>query len=296
MSKINYEIIKLSNFVSPFFSIAIGNFNGLHLGHMSLIKEVYKIAENTNSNSAILTFNHTDNYQLLDDFDKKNILRNEHISAIISVSFDEYFKSLSKEDFISFLLSLNVKNIVVGEDFRFAKNRTGNVLDLISSPIHTKVLSLKTIKKQKISSSNIIACLQNGNIESANEMLNYPYHINGVVQHGLRNGHKIGFPTANISFENYVIPKIGVYAAKIIVANQSYYGMAYIGTHSTIDELKKPILEVNIFDFNADIYQKNIRVELHKYLTNSFTFNSLDELKFALTKYKNETLNFFSKL
>lgn len=296
MKKVNYKIIPLTHTSYSTYSIAIGNFNGFHLGHLELLDEVNIIANTSQTNSAILTFKHNNNFvQLLDEDDTIKLLKKYHISTIICIEFDNNFKSLSKDEFIEFLSEINVKNIVVGEDFHFAKNRSGNASDLANSKINTTIIQLKKYDDIKISSSQIISLLKDGNIKTANRLLNYPYHINGIVQHGLENGRKIDFRTANINFANYVIPKNGVYASKVIISEHEYIGMTYIGTHSTIDELKNPILEVNIFDFDGDLYNKKISVELHEFITDSFNFDNLDDLKNALNEYKQLTIKYFKQ-
>ena len=268
-------------------TLAIGNFSGLHLGHQSLINQVVFTSAQTNTIPAILTFNHHKKSQLLSNDTFINKINSLGIKVLIVIDFSEQFQQITAQDFISFLrYELNVDNVIIGEDFHFGHNRSGNVLDLKKSPLKTYAMPLMKINNQKISSSAIINCIQNGDIITANTMLGYNYAIEGKVKKGLQNGRKLGFPTINIDLNKYIKPKNGVYVSKVNYCNNSYWSMTYIGMHKSIDGLTHPILESNIFDFNENIYGHFVSVELIEKIADDFKFSSLEDLKTALNTYK----------
>lgn len=284
---IKYKLLELNKTNAKELSIAIGNFNGFHLGHQTLLKRTKEIAKVTNTASAIMTFEKEQpTNQIMDIDDKKNFLAKMGFNYLIVIVFDEQFKNLSKEEFIAFLQQLSIKNVIVGEDFRFGYQRSGSIIDLKDSSINTTVVNLLSYQDKKISSHIIVELLKDGRIKEANELLGYHYTIKNHVQKGFQNGHLISFPTANLTFNNYVLVKSGVYATLVHYQNKTYLGMAHVGVHATIDELKTPILEVNILDFNQDIYEQKIAVEFLDYITDVHKFTSIDELKSHLQAYE----------
>lgn len=287
---IKYEIVNLSKHINtkPLVA-AIGNFNGFHIGHQELLKKANQLSSN-NTQTAVITFKHqTQNNQILSFKDECSFLATFNISLLIIIEFNDELRTTSASNFISFLINtLKVRDLIVGEDFTFGFNKTGNIYTLQCSPINTTVIPIKKIDNVKVSSTNIIRHLENGDIETSNKLLGYQYGITGLVQKGFQNGHKIGFPTVNLKFNNYVKIKDGVYATLVIFDNKKYLGMGYVGVHKTIDELSSPLLEVNIFDFNEDIYNKEIKVLFLSRIADSYKFSSLDILKTHLAQYKLE--------
>ena len=268
-------------------TIALGSFLCFHLGHLELIKAVKEISETTNTNSAILCLsplNLKNNIMTIED--KKEYLTDMGIQKLINVDFTENFKLISFHDFINFLKNtLKVINVVVGEDFRFGFNRQGTIEDLKRN-FNVKIIKLKKQQQGKISTSEIIKKIQNGNIEEVNSLLGFNYRIKGIVQKGRQNGRKINFPTLNIPLENYLVPKYGVYSALLHYKNELYLGMAYIGKHRTIDTLSSPILEIHVFEFNKNLYGEFVIIELLDRISDDFQFENLEQLKSALGKYK----------
>jgi len=284
---IKYKLLELNKTNKQELSIAIGNFNGFHLGHQTLLKRTQEIAKVTNTASAIMTFEKVQSSnQIMDINDKKNFLAKMGFNYLIVIVFDNEFQKLSKEQFIDFLQQLSIENIVVGEDFHFGYQRSGSVLDLKKSAISTTVVGLLNYQDKKISSHIIVELLKNGKIKEANELLGYHYTIKNRVQKGFQNGHLISFPTANLNFGTYVLVKSGVYATLVHYQDKTYLGMAHVGVHATIDELKTPILEVNILDFNQDIYGKQISVEFLDYIADVHKFSDIDILKKHLQAYE----------
>ena len=185
-------------------------------------------------------------------------------------------------DFINeFIVKTNIKHIICGFDFHFGKNGEGNFETLIQNEKNDYEVSV--IKKQeynhhKISSSYLKEALTNGDVELVEKLLGRYYCVSGKVVHGLKNGRKIGFPTVNIDANNYFLPKNGVYGVIIVIDGKRYLGMANLGYNPTFNVLTKVSLEVNIFDFDQDVYGKNVTVFFIKKIRYEKRFNSIDEL------------------
>lgn len=287
-----YISIKNNTKLDDNISLAIGFFDGLHLGHKVLIDEL----KNYNSKKAIITFK--------SDF--KSTLKKEELNLLLldeekdrmlttlGIDYEYIFESneeilkTSKEDFLKYLDNQNIKNIVVGEDFTFGKFALGKAGDLLSLNSNIIIKPLLEINKTKISTTYIKSLLLNNEIDKANQLLGYDFSISGVVIHGLKNGRKINYPTANI---NYPLNKFklnsGVYKTITIVNNREYQSMTNIGTHPTIASLNEDIIESHIFDFNEDIYGKEITIIFKQFIREQKKFNSLDELKNQLNIDKN---------
>lgn len=287
-----YISIKNNTKLDDNISLAIGFFDGLHLGHKVLIDEL----KNYNSKKAIITFK--------SDF--KSTLKKEELNLLLldeekdrmlttlGIDYEYIFESneeilkTSKEDFLKYLDNQKIKNIVVGEDFTFGKFALGKAGDLLSLNSNIIIKPLLEINKTKISTTYIKSLLLNNKIDKVNQLLGYDFSISGVVIHGLKNGRKINYPTANI---NYPLNKFklnsGVYKTITIVNNREYQSMTNIGTHPTIASLNEDIIESHIFDFNKDIYGKEITIIFKQFIREQKKFNSLDELKNQLNIDKN---------
>lgn len=287
-----YISIKNNTKLDDNISLAIGFFDGLHLGHKVLIDEL----KNYNSKKAIITFK--------SDF--KSTLKKEELNLLLldeekdrmlttlGIDYEYIFESneeilkTSKEDFLKYLDNQSIKNIVVGEDFTFGKFALGKAGDLLSLNSNIIIKPLLEINKTKISTTYIKSLLLNNKIDKVNQLLGYDFSISGVVIHGLKNGRKINYPTANI---NYPLNKFklnsGVYKTITIVNNKEYQSMTNIGTHPTIASLNEDIIESHIFDFNEDIYEKEITIIFKQFIREQKKFNSLDELKNQLNIDKN---------
>ncbi len=274
-------------------ALAIGFFDGLHLGHQTLLKEVLAYKEYT---PAILTFSrnfkagvlHQKEELILTEEEKDELLTSFGIQKEFVLPFDEETMHTSKEDFISFLTKLNPKVIVVGDDFRFASKASGKAEDLrVLESLGIKIIikDLLQMKEQKISSSSIKELLKVHNLEEANQNLGYPFFLQEKVIHGLHNGHKIGFPTANMNYPvNKVILPNGVYKTRVEIDGKLYCGMTNIGNHPTIDALENNIIETNVLNFTGDLYRKIIKVSFLRYIREQRKFSSLKELREQLLK------------
>lgn len=275
-------------------NIAIGFFDGIHVGHQALINYM----KENNKIPSILTFDIAMKSRLkskspsliLNEKEKDEMLSSMGIENEFVLPFNEQIMSMTKDEFLEFLKEGKPSSIVVGDDFTFGKNALGKSNDLISltkNGISVEILNLLTENNQKISSSNIKNLLKENKIEKANEMLGYPFFIKGKVIKGLQNGRKISFPTANQIYpkDKYKLNP-GVYKTITTINNKDYLSMTNIGTHPSINELKDDIIETHIFSFNEYIYEKEIKVSFVSFIREQKKFNSLDELKEQLNKDK----------
>lgn len=280
-------------------AIALGNFDGFHIGHIKLINELQRFKNLKKFNTAVLLFRvHSKNFIMNNNFkrltsfdDKISILEKLDIDYVFSIDFDEILKNLSWIDFLDFLTNnINVNHIVVGEDYKFAKEREGNS-NLIYNYMKDKNLSSSIVKSvecegKKISSTDIISLISLGEIDLANKFLERFYSIRGIVKEGFKRGRSMNFPTANLSLlYDYVIPKDGVYFTKTIYENKEYFSFSSIGNNPTFNN-KNSTIETHIFDFNEDIYNKEIKVSFIKRIRDNIKFNSVVDLIYQLNEDK----------
>ena len=263
----------------------IGAFDGVHLGHQALIN----MAKSISSKYQILTFDpvpkkfFNNMHKLLSTKDMKvDLLSRFSPESIIFLNFEDV-KDLIPEDFCNILNNkLNSKSIVVGKDFKFGKNREGDVNILIkyfgNSNVH--VLNDYVVNDSKISSTLIKSTINEGKLELANQYLGYSFKLKGKVEHGNRMGHKIGFPTANINVDvNLVTPKFGVYEVDVTKADKTYKGVMNIGNRPTVSNDLKLSYEVHILDFDEDIYGSFLEVEFVSFIRDEIKFDNIEELK-----------------
>ena len=280
--------------------VTIGTFDGVHIGHKFVLNKVIELAKINSYKSTVLTFFPHPRMVLQQDSaikllntirEKENLLSEIGIDNLIIHPFDLEFSRLSAEEFVKDVLieKLNVGIIIIGHDHRFGRNRTANIDDLIEYGIEygfeVQEISAKEIDDIAISSTKIRTALLEGSITTANNYLGYNYFMSGKVVHGKQIGRTIDFPTANIEIsEDYkLIPKSGVYIVSSEINNTTYFGMMNIGTNPTVDGLEQKI-EVHFFDFNSDIYNQDITIEIHSRIRDEKKYNSLDELKAQLQK------------
>lgn len=292
--------------------LTIGTFDGVHIGHKKIIEKLTKNASTKNLESVILTFfphprmvlQKDSDIKLLNTLDEKiQLLEQSGLNTLIIHPFDKTFSELSAEEFVKQILidKLNLKKIVIGYDHRFGKNRTAGIDELIvfgkKYGFEVEQISAQEIDEVSISSTKIRKALDNGEIALANSYLGYNYFFNAKVVEGKKLGRTIGFPTANLQVsEKYkLIPKTGVYVVEVFVDNHNFRGMMNIGTNPTVSG-KQQTVEVNILDFDQDIYGKDIRITLLQKIRDEQKFDSLEALKNQLTKDKTTTENYFLKL
>ncbi len=269
-------------------SLTIGNFDGIHLGHQSLILKTTSFQD---THSALMTFDpHPVQFltkkpysQLMSVIDKLDCLEAYQLDFIWMISFDDDFASLTVDAFIQFLKSLHVKRLVLGKDARFGQYGAGGIDDL---KLHFEVILVEEqiYNHMRISSSLVKSMLSQGEMNDVKHLLSRNYRIYGQVVHGNHLGRTLGYPTANIEYHSYHIPKLGVYSVGILYQNKWYYGMANIGHNPTINYQEKPRLEIFIFDFNHDIYGKHVAIEFYDYIRQEKKFNSKDALIYQLNE------------
>jgi riboflavin kinase/FMN adenylyltransferase len=289
----------------------IGTFDGIHIGHQKILKRVVTLAKNQGYDPVVLTlFPHPrmvlqkdDSIKLLNTIDERvALLKSLGIKEVIVKTFTKEFANLSAKAYVKDILvdELNTKQIVIGYDHHFGKNRSANINDLkeFAELYNFKVeeISAQDIEDVTVSSTKIRNALDKGEVALANSFLGYNYFITGTVVKGKGVGKTIDFPTANIHIkESYkLIPKDGVYVVKSKIENRTIYGMMNIGTNPTVGGKTRSI-EVHFFDYNKDIYGKEFKIEFLKRLRNEQKFKNLDALKSQLAKDKYAALDLINK-
>lgn len=290
---------RLERIQQPFVNavITIGNFDGVHIGHQALFHEVIEKAEAIEGTSIAMTFephpmrvlkqnNHPPLITLYEQ--KKELIERSGIDVLICVPFTKKFAALSAEAFIKDLLikKIGMKAIIVGQDYTFGKNREGNLALLKSYAArmdYDVIVSewIKTARNEadRISSTRIRKRVMNGEIETARKMLGRHYQIRGLVVKGRdRGGKLLGTPTANINLQDELCPKTGIYAVTVEHRQRLYRGVANIGYSPTFNDNEFTV-EVHIFDFDENIYDRKIRVNFIARIRDEKKFDGIDELK-----------------
>lgn len=252
--------------------LAIGNFDGVHLGHQELLRKAYIFSRKINKKFGIFTFdplpkdffNKNDN-KILNINDKIEIVKKFRADFFIKQNFNLNFSKISHIDFVKIILlkKLAVHSIFIGKDFKFGFKRKGNIsfLKTLSKNNNFKIfiINFKKFNNYKISSSKIRSLIQAGKVNLAHKIMGRPWSISGRVVQGRKFGRRIGFPTANIKISNQINPLFGVYSVKIIFNKKTYKGIANFGVRPTFGS-SSPILEVNVFKKSHNFYNKNIKV------------------------------------
>lgn len=282
-----------------------GFFDGVHKGHVAVLNRLKAVGLRLNLPVCVVTFwphprivlnSEPEKLKLLSSVEeKKQRLENLGIDKVIIIPFTREFSEISPQQFIvdELVKKHNVAGLCVGYDHHVGKNRTGG-FDTIKEicdglGLYCEQVQPLIVDNRVISSQKIRKCLTEGNIEEANSMLGYSYTLTGTVVHGNKLGRTIGFPTANIELNSTkLIPSDGVYAVEVNLDNRSLNGMLYVGKKSSVDNSGKTFIEVNIFDFDEDIYNRKISVSLKHFIRNDMKFANVNDLKTQLTKDKEE--------
>ncbi|WP_408042288.1 bifunctional riboflavin kinase/FAD synthetase [Tenacibaculum litopenaei] len=288
--------------------VTIGTFDGVHIGHQKIIKKLVAEAKKANKQSVLLTFFPHPRMVLQKDVsiklintieEKSEQLRRLGLDCLLIHPFSKDFSRLTALDFVRDILvnQLNTDKLIIGYDHHFGKNREGNIEQLTEySHLYDFVVEeipAQDIDDVSVSSTKIRRALQQGHLKTANDYLGYAYTLRGTVVTGQQLGSKIGFPTANIQIkESYkLIPKTGAYIVQAHLNNAVVYGMMNIGMRPTVNGTTETI-EVHFFDFNEDLYGREITIELLYYLREEQKFDSIATLKQQLATDKQQALNY----
>ncbi|WP_159518680.1 bifunctional riboflavin kinase/FAD synthetase [Sunxiuqinia indica] len=295
--------------------LTVGSFDGVHLGHRKVIDRLKEIAKRNKGESVIFTFSphprlvlnkQKGSLRLLTTLDEKiELLEKAGIDHLIIFPFTKEFSELSYTDFVRIILvkQLNIHTLVVGHDHRFGKDRKGDfeMLQGLSMAFNFQLEQLDALMSDdiRVSSTKIRESLENGTIDRANKHLGYPFSLHGKVVEGQKLGRKIQFPTANIeaSDPHKIIPGFGVYAVKLLIDGTAHQGMLNIGTRPTINNnADHRSIEVHLFDFNQDIYNKEVELKFISRVREEKKFGSIDGLRTQLELDKVNVKKFFKTL
>lgn len=279
-------------------SIALGNFDGLHRGHISLIYSMIRDSEELGLKSSVLLFdNHTKSLTkgqaprlLTDKIQKETLIDSLGVDILYKMDFDQNLRNLSAESFVKDILikKLNIKAVTVGYNYRFGFGALGNsyVLNAMGEDYGFKVTIIDpvTVEGEIVSSTLIRDYIKKGNMHKANNMLGRKYTLKGQVINGKKLGHKLGYPTANMELsDSFLIPKCGVYASKTKIKDKKYLSVTSIGNNPTFNE-KEIKIENHILNFNKNIYGEEIEIEIIERIRDEKKFNNLEELKKQIEK------------
>ncbi len=266
---------------------AIGNFDGVHLGHQKLIEECKRVCKLKGYKSALLTFyphpsvflKKMENYPLVTPLEiKTDIVSRLGLDYLIVVEFSDEVANMSKEEFIKSLQFMNIKACVCGYDFTFARKAEGTIDDLKDNFEFYEVKKY-VFDNVRVSTTYIRELLSIGNVKEAKRLLGRPFIIRGKIIFGDQNGRIIGYPTANVDYKNAFLPKNGVYFVNVVVNGITYLGMCNLGHHPTFEFTNEIRMEVNIFNFDEDIYDETIDVYFVDRIRDEKRYASVDELK-----------------
>ena len=279
--------------------VSIGMFDGVHLGHASVINRVIAIAKEKNIKSIIITFSNSpvsyfskDNIdlQITTSKEKIELFRKTQLDYLFVIEFNDYIANLIPSTFMNdILISLfKVSYMVFGYDNHFGKNREGTFKYITENFKDIKAELIIASKKDRItiSSTRIKEEIVNGNIINANKLLGHPYKISGKVVKGMQLGRKLGFPTANITYDNNekILPKNGVYYTVTIIKEKKYISITNIGIKPSVQESNCISIETHILDFNQSIYGQNITIVFIDRIRNEIKFNHINDLIDQITK------------
>jgi riboflavin kinase / FMN adenylyltransferase len=283
-------------------ALAIGNFDGMHLGHQALLKKLNETAKALNLTSAVMTFEphpreffapETAPARLSSLREKLEHFAEAGVETTYVCRFNRRLAKLTPQEFMQNILrdSLNAQAILVGDDFRFGAMRAGSILDFLEAKFNLISLPQVDLDGARVSSTRVRSALATGALHEASVLLGRPYSMSGKVVHGAKLGRQLGFPTANVHMRHERPALTGVYAVKLDGMNS----VANLGVRPTIAGVSKLMLEVNVLDFDADLYGKHVHVEfLHK-IRDEQKFDGLDALKTQIALDVESARDFFKK-
>lgn len=288
--------------------VTSGTFDGVHVGHKKILSRLKEVALKNSGESVVITFwphprlvlypNDTE-LRLLNTFEEKaELLKQQGVQHLLRIPFTKEFSQLTSEEFITNILvkKIGTKKLVIGYDHHFGKNREGSFEQLkLNGPKYgfdVEEIPRQDVEHVAVSSTVIRKAIESADISTANQLLGQPYSMSGRVIKGDQIGRTLGYPTANIEIDSIhkLIPADGIYAVRVQHSEQVYTGMLYIGNRPTIDGTKK-VIEVNIFNFQKDIYGESLTIEFQAFIRGDLKFNSLDELKLQMQADKVSALS-----
>lgn len=293
--------------------LTLGTFDGIHPGHLKIIDKLVDRSKEKGYRNVVITFHPhprtvlSDNYKvklLTTPDEKNNLLQKQAVENLLTINFTKEFAALTAEEFIyDYLVNgIGIGEIVLGHDHHFGKGRKGNV-DLLKKIGEKENFFVTTIEpfyvdNEAVSSTKIRTALESGDLKRANTLLGRNYSFSGTVVGGDKRGRKLGFPTANIKLlsEEKLLPEIGIYAVRVLLDNESYIGLLSIGRRPTFYSTGEVVIEVYIYNFNTEIYGRDITIELIEKLRGEEKFVSADELINQMNKDKENGLKIFNKL
>lgn len=292
--------------------VTSGTFDGVHVGHQRILARLKEVANKNKGETVVITFwphprlvlyPDDQSLKVLNTFEEKaELLKEEGIQHLIRIPFTKEFSQLSSTEFIKKVLveRIGTRKLVIGYDHRFGKNREGSFEELkANGPAYgfeVEEIPRQDVDHVGVSSSKIRTALTEGDLETANHFLGRPYSLSGMVIKGDKLGRVLGFPTANIDIDSHykLVPGAGIYAVTVDHALRDYHGMLYIGHRPTVDGSQRSI-EVNIFDFNADIYGEILHVNMVASIRKDTRFNDLEELKVQMESDKEKALQILQR-
>ncbi|GGI41838.1 riboflavin biosynthesis protein RibF [Mammaliicoccus stepanovicii] len=306
--------IKSSQFVEEDIALAIGFFDGIHIGHQEVLHKMKDVAKEKHLKKAVMTFDPHPSVVLNPEkkrttyltpiSDKIDAIEKLNIDYCFVVNFSSTFADVTADEFINqYFIQNHVKAVIAGYDFSFGKYGKGNMTSLKENdyPFSVHVVSKQTLHQDhaKISTTDIRSCLELGDIESCNLALGRPYSIKGMIVQGEKRGRTIGFPTANVQpSDDYVLPRKGVYAVKLLIKskNKMYDGVCNVGVKPTFHdpEAYQISIEVNIFDFEESIYGEKVEVYWYHFIRPEQKFDGIDSLVKQISKDKEEAKRLLS--
>ncbi len=294
--------------------VTVGTFDGVHIGHQQIIGELNRLKEEKNLRSILITFdphpqivlrNRSKDVKLLTSREEKiELLKKFPLDIVYIINFSKEFAATPAETFFTDYIvnKIGLNDLVIGYDHMFGKNREGSIetVNALSNKFGFSVHKVPEFKidDKNISSTEIRSLLEQGDVNAAKFFLGRFYEIEGTVVPGAKRGRELGYPTANIKIndDNKQIPKNGIYAVEVFYNNDIFRGMMSIGHNPTVNDTDEIFLEVNIFNFNKDIYGEKIKIRFVEYIREEVKFNSLEELTKKLDEDKQKTLNIFSNI
>ncbi|MFS0672481.1 bifunctional riboflavin kinase/FAD synthetase [Ornithinibacillus sp. 179-J 7C1 HS] len=290
---------------------ALGFFDGIHKGHQAVIKQAVSIANEKNMESAVITFyphpsvvlrNNHDVKYITPQKEKEAVLQELGVDKLYIITFNKQLSSLSPQEFIDhFIIGLHIKHVVAGFDFTYGHKGKGNMWDIEEYSrglFDYSVIDQVSLDNEKVSSTKIRKLLASGDVEKVNELLGRALVTIGIVIEGDKRGREIGYPTANINYsQEALLPKPGIYAVGVLIDGIRYKGMASLGINPTFTEKRTSLsLEVNILDFDDNLYGKELLIEWYKFFRDEEKFNSVEELIQQMEQDERLIRNYLSSL